>query len=521
MEKLHNYKKKSSCINLKVKKKLGSSQGIVCEDRCQNQMNNISPEMNATTERKLYYKAYKSAPACITKILQEMNFELTKSVKKSDLIWKLYQNEKMSKLIQSLSPNQKYNHFPKTFQIGRKDNLWRNYLKFRKEFGSSDFNYMPQTYLLPKDYEEIKTLITNKPNNKYIIKPVASSRGRGVKLLSNGLKELNHLCEKSQKKHNEYLISKYIDKPHLINNKKYDLRIYVLVLSYSPIKIYIFNEGLVRFASEEYVNDKVNKENIYIHLTNYALNKNNTDKVEDIKWNLKMYEDYFIKNNLQEEHSNIWKKIKDIIVKTIITISDQSQLAVKVLTKSRNNLFEVYGFDILMDEQYSPYLCEVNVSPSLNCDSEIDMQVKSSLIREVINIIGVGKNNYECEEKVQSILSPRRIAKSTTESLPNINNIILPDNLHKNKETSKGKISICKVFNSVNPNFNLINLDFNNSDIIYQNMISLYNEELQRSLIKNQLRLLYPTKENYTEYIKFVKNPGDENIILWKYLSTC
>ena len=42
------------------------------------------------------------------------------------------------------------------------------------------------------------------------------------------------------KNRKEYLISEYISNPHLINNFKYDLRIYILVTSYDPLRIYFF-----------------------------------------------------------------------------------------------------------------------------------------------------------------------------------------------------------------------------------------------------------------------------------------
>lgn len=54
------------------------------------------------------------------------------------------------------------------------------------------------------------------------------------------------------KKNKNYLISEYIKNPHLINGLKYDLRIYVLVTSYDPLKIYIHKDGLCRFATELY-----------------------------------------------------------------------------------------------------------------------------------------------------------------------------------------------------------------------------------------------------------------------------
>jgi hypothetical protein len=77
----------------------------------------------------------------------------------------------------------------------------------------------------------------------------------------------------SEVPHNEQLvISKYIDNPLLINGLKFDLRLYVLVTNFDPLKIYVYNEGLVRFASEPYNLESI-KSNVYAHLTNYSINK--------------------------------------------------------------------------------------------------------------------------------------------------------------------------------------------------------------------------------------------------------
>lgn len=68
------------------------------------------------------------------------------------------------------------------------------------------------------------------------------------------------------------VISQYIDNPLLINGLKFDLRLYVLVTNFDPLKIYVYNEGLVRFASEPYNIESI-KSNVYAHLTNYSINK--------------------------------------------------------------------------------------------------------------------------------------------------------------------------------------------------------------------------------------------------------
>ena len=75
-----------------------------------------------------------------------------------------------------------------------------------------------------------------------------------------------------------YIVQDYLDKPHLVDDLKYDLRIYVLLYGLNPLRIYIHEQGLARFATEPYVAPKAsNLDNLYMHLTNYAINKFSAD----------------------------------------------------------------------------------------------------------------------------------------------------------------------------------------------------------------------------------------------------
>ena len=69
------------------------------------------------------------------------------------------------------------------------------------------------------------------------------------------------------------VIQQYKSFPYLINNRKFDFRIYVLVTQVTPeIQAFMYHDGLARFATEEY--DKNQKDdNLFMHLTNYAINK--------------------------------------------------------------------------------------------------------------------------------------------------------------------------------------------------------------------------------------------------------
>jgi tubulin polyglutamylase TTLL4 len=96
------------------------------------------------------------------------------------------------------------------------------------------------SYLLTDDWEAFCAEREREPNSLFILKPVASSCGRGIKVVGSTTK-IN--------KREGILASKYIMNPHLINGLKYDLRVYVLVTGFNPLKVYIYNDGLVRFAT--------------------------------------------------------------------------------------------------------------------------------------------------------------------------------------------------------------------------------------------------------------------------------
>ena len=88
----------------------------------------------------------------------------------------------------------------------------------------------------------------NNFQHMYIFKPSNMSCGRGIKIIGRQDVVKN-------KKNGGYLISKYISNPHLIQGYKYDLRVYILVTCFDPLKAYIYTKGLVRFATQPYSNN--------------------------------------------------------------------------------------------------------------------------------------------------------------------------------------------------------------------------------------------------------------------------
>ena len=124
------------------------------------------------------------------------------------------------------------------------------------------------TWTLPGDYLDLKNYFETKPKGKartYIVKPECLSQGKGI-FLTRKLEDINP--------QQHCVVQRYLSKPFLIEGLKFDLRIYILVASVDPLRVFIFREGLARFATELYVGpNKDNMEDICMHLTNYAINK--------------------------------------------------------------------------------------------------------------------------------------------------------------------------------------------------------------------------------------------------------
>jgi tubulin polyglutamylase TTLL5 len=78
-------------------------------------------------------------------------------------------------------------------------------------------------------------------------------------------------------------VQEYIHNPFLIDGYKFDLRIYVLVTRVEPLTIFIYKEGLARFATEKYDTNIINQDDErsnFIHLTNFSINKNNKSSAD-------------------------------------------------------------------------------------------------------------------------------------------------------------------------------------------------------------------------------------------------
>jgi tubulin polyglutamylase TTLL9 len=49
--------------------------------------------------------------------------------------------------------------------------------------------------------------------------------------------------------------------------------------------------------------------------------------------------------------------------------------------------FELYGFDVLLDDNLKPWLIEINASPSMTSNTPSDYEIKLSLLEDCFTIL--------------------------------------------------------------------------------------------------------------------------------------
>lgn len=191
------------------------------------------------------------------------------------------------------------------------------------------------------------------------------------------------------------LVSRYIANPLCIDGHKCDIRLYVVVTSFDPLVIYMYDEGLVRLATVKYDKSVENLWNPCMHLCNYSINKYHSDYIkasdqcEDVghKWSFSALLRHLRTQGCDTRE--LMLGIEDLIVKSIFACAQSIAAACRMFVPHSANCFELYGYDILIDDTLKPWLLEVNMSPSLGIDTPLDTKVKASMIADLLTMVGI------------------------------------------------------------------------------------------------------------------------------------
>uniref|UniRef100_A0A8C5PQG0 Tubulin--tyrosine ligase-like protein 5 n=1 Tax=Leptobrachium leishanense TaxID=445787 RepID=A0A8C5PQG0_9ANUR len=353
------------------------------------------PSLRQVGERhRLSYKMLHTDSRLIRDILAAHSFHQAHSNSKHfNLLWtgthvKLF-------ILRSLTSFQKVNHFPRSYELTRKDRLCRNIQCMQQRHGIHRFSILPQTYLLPTEYQDFCGSFSNR-----------------------GIHPINSPAQISPEEN--ILVSRYVSNPMLIQGYKFDICLYVLITSYDPLVIYHYEEGLTRFATAKYDRSTKSIKNEFIHLTNYSVNKKSEDyvscdepEVEDYgnQWSMSAMLRYLKQDGV--DTAALMFQIEDLVIKSVLSAESSVAAAYRSLVAHRGNCFELYGFDVLVDDQLKPWLLEVNLSPSLGCDAPLDLKVKASVISDMLTLIGLECQDPQQDRREDSALRDKNVPKNT------------------------------------------------------------------------------------------------------------
>ncbi|XP_017269001.1 tubulin polyglutamylase TTLL7 isoform X2 [Kryptolebias marmoratus] len=329
----------------------------------------------------------------------------------ANLIWNdsAVQHEKIAEL----RNYQRINHFPGMGEICRKDCLARNMSKIIK-CQPQEYSFIPKTWIFPAEYTQfqnyVKELRRKRKQKTFIVKPANGAMGHGISLIRN--------CEKLPAQEH-FIVQEYLDKPFLMEGYKFDLRIYILVTSCDPLRIFLYNDGLVRMGTEKYhPPTEANLSQLYMHLTNYSVNKHNENFERDetvdkgSKRSISWFTEFLRINDY--DVTKFWGDISELVVKTLIVAEPHVLHAYRMCRPgqppgSDSVCFEVLGFDIILDRKLKPWLLEINRAPSFGTDQKIDYDVKKGVLLNALKLLNIRASDKKRNLAQQKAEAQRRL----------------------------------------------------------------------------------------------------------------
>jgi Tubulin-tyrosine ligase family len=215
--------------------------------------------------------------------------------------------------------------------------------------------------------------------NMWLIKPAALNQGKGIEVCRN-LKEIQKSI-RSKPINSLWVIQKYIEKPLLFKGRKFDIRMWAIATG--KHEFFYYKHGYLRTSSSEYDTQATDT---YIHLTNNCLQKYGEKYGAYEKGNTLSFEAFqeYLDTEYPQYNLNFitqfLPRIKDLMIDSYLS-------AKKILHKSkRKTVFELLGFDFLIDEDFRVWLIEVNTNPYLGVPNEYIEKLLPNMLDDMLDI---------------------------------------------------------------------------------------------------------------------------------------
>jgi hypothetical protein len=262
--------------------------------------------------------------------------------------------------------------------IVSKNKIWESLVQCygRKEASK----LMPESYVLenPNEMEIFRKNFNPSSNEIYILKKNVQ-RKEGLKLTKDYFEILDG------KNDNYKVVQKYITDLYLINERKVNLRVYLLIVIKNNIKyFYLCKIGKCIYTNKKYNDNDLDFES---NITSYNLdmtvyNENPRHFNELIK--------YINENNSNDDGYKLFNNIETFMKKISVCLSQN-------LYQSKNIngsiTFQLFGIDIIFDKKLHPYLLEMNKGPDMTPRDDIDRLMKNTVQQDMLKTVGILNND--------------------------------------------------------------------------------------------------------------------------------
>jgi tubulin polyglutamylase TTLL5 len=292
----------------------------------------------------------------------------------------------------SLRDGQRFNHVPGFAAFGHKGQLHRNLSAAGGWAGCPDFyQFHPRSYSVPEDYDRWRAAAGLEPGKLWIIKPPRGGQGQDISLVSD---------PEQVPRDGEWVIQEYLDRPHLIDGRKYVLRVWVLVASLDPFACYIHENGVFKMTSTPFTADPRSSDDLTIHLTNPSVQAAHPDvALGSLNSDLHGY-----RSRLREEGIDdgaLFTDIRDAVAQAVIACRGPALEQGRRIGAGLDGCFELLGPDILIDEDLKPWVLELNVFPSLEVSKEAEPEAaavvrtaKDEMVADVASLLSLGEGAF-------------------------------------------------------------------------------------------------------------------------------